>query len=261
MVCSLLSEIGVAQSEKTVYPHTVFWHKTEINSFVNDKWGYGVDWVYRRKNEMNEGSMFKAPLRNSFRPWINYQFSKTARLSLSPIGYMYTNEYVGKPEDHDRLPFEEWRSTLQFFHHTRSANGRWMHTWRYRYELRWQENPNTEEYRFFTRFRFRYRLRFLINSDNFYDNNTFYAAVSNEFGLNMGKTVVYNIFNQNRLYVGLGYRMLNALRVEVRYVDRFRTRGATGFEYDHDKGLMIGFYVDEWRALGRSSKQTVRYSE
>ncbi len=249
------------QSEKVIYPHTVFWHKTEANTMINDKFGYGIDWVLRTKNEMNEGSMFNSLLRNSFRPWITYQTSPLSRLSVSPIGHMYTQDYVGKPEDYNRLPYQEWRSTIQFLHHSKTPNGKWMHTWRYRYELRWQENPSLDNYRFFTRFRLRYRIRYVINSNDFYENNTIYAAVSNEIGLNMGKNVVLNTFNQNRLYVGLGYRFLNAARVELRYLNRLRTRGATGYEFDHDKGIMLGIYIDDWKALGKEKQQNVRFSD
>jgi hypothetical protein len=45
----------------------------------------------------------------------------------------------------------------------------------------------------------------------------------------------------------VGVRFLTAVRAEVRYVDRFRTRGATGFEFDHDKGLMVCIHVDDLR--------------
>ncbi len=250
-----------AQESKIIYPHQVFWHKTEVNEFFNENWGVGADFVYRSKNELNSGSMFDSHLRTSIRPWVNYQFNQNARLSISPLGYMYTNEYIGKEEDYLRAPYHELRTTFQFFHHLKHDNGKWMHTWRYRYELRWQEQENSDDYRFLTRFRFRYRLRYMINSNNFYENNTLYAAVSNEIGLNMGKNVTYNTFNQNRLYVGIGYRFLNAARLEVRYVDRFRTRGATGIEFDHGRGLMIGFYIDQLSGLWKTQEQGVRFSD
>ncbi len=243
-----------AQQQKVIYPHTVFWSKTEVTEIFPSGWGLGGDFVYRRKNEMNKGSMFMSPLRESFRPWIHYQFSPYARFSVSPLGYMNTNEYIGKPEDYLRLPYHELRTTFQFFHHTKQLNGRIMHTWRYRYEMRWQERAGLDEYRFFHRFRFRYRIRYIINSNDFYENNILYAAVSNEIGLNFGKNVVYNIFNQNRFYAGIGYRFLNAARVEVRYIDRIRTRGATGFEFDHGRGLMLGIYIDQLSKLGKNKK-------
>lgn len=261
LVFLLFFDEVTAQSEKTIYDHAVFWHKTEINEMFNENWGVGVDYVYRSKNQLNEGSMFQSHLRTSIRPWVHYQFNKNARFSFSPIGYMYTNEYIGKEEDFDRLPYHELRTTFQFFHHQKSASGKWMHTWRYRYELRWQEQPIQEDYRFFTRFRFRYRIRYIINGNDFYENNTWYAAVSNEIGLNMGKNVVLNTFNQNRLYVGIGYRFFDVVRAELRYVDRFRTRGATGFEFDHGRGLMLGIYVDQLSGLWNKEIQKVKFAD
>lgn len=255
------SEMSSAQNAKLIYPHKVFWSKTEVNEIFPSGWGLGADVVIRRKNELGEGSMFKSPLRESFRPWVHYQFSPVSRFSVSPLGYMRTNEYIGKPSDFDRNPYSEWRTTFQFFHHTKQANGKLMHTWRYRYELRWQDLPNQEDLRFLHRFRFRYRIRYIINGNDFYSNNTLYAAVSNEIGLNFGKNVVLNTFNQNRLYVGMGCRFANAARIELRYVDRFRTRGATGFEFDHGKGLMIGLYVDQWSNLKKHHIPQVRFSD
>jgi hypothetical protein len=249
-----------AQNAKVIYPHTVFWSKTEINEIFKNKLGLGLDFVYRRKSDLDNKNMFSLPLRESIRPWVHYQFSPYARFSLSPIGYMHTNEYIGKPQDYNRLPYHELRTTFQFYHHLKQWGGRIMHTWRYRYELRWQENPITENYRFFSRFRLRYRIRLLLNTNDFYENKVVYLAVSNEIGLNIGKSIVYNHFNQNRLYVGAGIRLFEALRIELRYVDRYRTRGATGFEYDHGKGLMIGLYVDQISALGKKgTDQSVRF--
>lgn len=250
-----------AQTGKIVYPHAAFWHKTEINQFLDERWGVGFDLVYRRKNEMNKGSMFDHHLRTSLRPWINYQITKNSRFSLSPIGYMTTTEYVGKSSDYDRLPYHEWRTTFQLFHHHKYPNPRWMHTWRYRYELRWQENPGQSDYRFLTRFRLRYRLRFVINKPDFYQNNMLYLMASNEIGLNIGKNVLYNTFNQNRLYLGAGFRFATSARVELRYIDRIRTRGSTGIEFDHDKGFMIGIYVDQLSSLFRKNEQHVRYTD
>ena len=248
-----------AQDRKVVYPHSTFWHKTEANEFFGEHWGVGLDYVYRSVDDMNEGGMFDRTLRHSIRPWLNYQMTKNARFSFSPIGYMHTNEYVGKLEDFDRPDYHELRTTFQFFHHIKYPNPKWMHTFRYRYELRWQERPSQDDYRFFTRFRLRYRIRYVINKEDFYQNNMLYAAVSNEIGLNMGKNVTYNTFNQNRLYVGMGLRFATSARVELRYVNRFRTRGATGIEFDNAQGVMLGIYIDQLSDLFKNQEEHVRY--
>jgi hypothetical protein len=249
-----------AQSRKEVFNSQSLWAKLEINDF-QDKgpWGWGLDGIIRRKNELGRGSIVQSPMRESVRPWVHYNFSPMARLSISPIGYMNTTEYVGVPEDRDRAPYHELRSTIQFFHHHKQLDGRLMHTWRYRYELRWQERPGQEDYRYSNRLRFRYRARLGLNSNDFYRNNTAYLMVSNEVNLNMGREVVFNTFNQNRLYAGVGYRFLTAARAELRYVDRFRTRGATGYQFDHDRGVMLAVYVDQLRLLGSRDIPRVRF--
>ncbi len=252
-----------ANAQKVIYPHSVFWSKFEFNQLDNNnKFGVGLDFVFRRKSGLENSNMFSERLRESVRLWGHYQFSEYARLSISPIGYMYTHEYLGKPEDLEREPNFELRSTIQFFHHTKQLQGRIMHTWRYRYELRWQEQEGSDDFRFLTRFRFRYRIRYMFNSNNFYKDKTAYLAVSNEIGLNIGKNVTYNTFNQNRLYVGVGYRFLNVIRAELRYVDRFRTRGSTGIEFDHGRGIMLGVYFDSLLGIGKSADEfKIRYTD
>lgn len=249
-----------AQDRKEIFPHQVFWSKVEINDILDGgRWGWGVDGVLRRKNEEGQGSMFDTPNRESLRPWIHYQFGRNARLSLSPLGYMNTTEYVGVPADRAREPYHELRTTMQFYHHHKQRDGRLMHTWRYRYELRWQERPGQDEYRYTNRFRIRYRARYMLNNDDFYRNHTAYLMASNEIGLNLGRDVVWNTFNQNRLYAGVGMRFATAARAELRYVDRIRTRGATGYQFDHGRGLMLAVYIDEWRRLGSKDIPQVRF--
>ncbi|HMP93341.1 MAG TPA: DUF2490 domain-containing protein [Phnomibacter sp.] len=238
----------IIPAQKQVYKHQVFWSKIEGHEFFNNSaWGIGADLVLRYRSTVGDNSPFSIRNRLGIRPWINYQPHDNFRVSLSPIGYMETNEYMAKPEDLNRPPYHEWRTTFQLFHHHYSFNKRLMHTFRHRYELRWQERPGNldDPYRFFTRYRIRYRARVMLNYKKFYDDGVVYGMISNEIGLNIGKNVVMNTFNQNRFYVGAGYRFGNALRAELRYVNRFRTRGATGFEFDLARGPMVAFYIDK----------------
>lgn len=259
LLTALIIDICGFSQGKVIYKHNSFWSKTEVNQIFNEsKWGIGFDFVYRTKNELDQGSLFTSMLRESYRPWVHYQFSQNARLSVSPVGYMRTSDYIGKPVDYQRPLYQEFRTTVQFFHHVKQAEGRVMHTWRYRYEMRWQERPLTDDYRYFNRFRLRYRVRVGLNSTDFYANRTLYASLSDEIGINFGKNVTY-IFNQNRLYIGMGYRFLTSARVELRYVNRFRSRGSTGFEYDLDRGIMLGIYIDQLSLLGTKDILKVRY--
>ncbi len=247
----LLPAALAAQPNKSVYHHQTLWTKAEVNDFTTDgEWGWGVDAILRRKNELGTGFITDAPMRESFRPWLHRQITPTARLSISPIGVMHTTEYVGKPEDRDRPSYKEFRTTMQFFHHHKQYGGKLMHTWRYRYELRWQERPDTDEYRYANRLRVMYRVRYALNSPDIYQDGTWYAMAQSEVGLNAGRAIETNFFNQHRMYLGVGRRFLNSARVEFRYVDRFRARGGAPYEFDHDHGFMVMFGIDQLRLLG-----------
>jgi hypothetical protein len=248
---ALVPAVLVAQPSRIVYDHQTLWTKVDISDFnAAGEWGWGVDGIVRRKNELGSGFIADAPMRESIRPWLHRQITPTARLSISPIGLMHTTEYVGKPEDRDRPDYKEFRTTLQFFHHHKQLGGKLMHTWRYRYELRWQERPADDSYRYFNRLRLMYRVRYALNSPDIYQDGTYYAMAQSEIGLNTGRAVETNFFNQHRMYVGVGRRVLNSARVEVRYVDRFRSRGGAPYEFDHDRGLMLMFGIDQLRLLG-----------
>lgn len=249
--CLSLAATVDAQDRKTIYNHETLWTKVDINDFdVENRWGWGVDGIVRRKNEFGRGFIADEPLRESIRPWLHYQVTPTARLSISPLGLMHTTEYVGKAEDLLRPSTRELRTTMQFFHHHKELGGKLMFTWRYRYELRWQERPDEDSYRYANRLRLMFRTRYALNSSDIYTDGTYYLMAQNEIGINMGRQVTNNVFNQNRLYLGLGRRVLNSARVELRYVDRFRSRGGQPYEFDQDRGLMLMFGVDQLRLLG-----------
>lgn len=254
MVCIFLFVLPFTKSaqnngdNRTIHKHAVFWHKAEVTEIFPSQWGLGADFVYRRKSTLDSRNPFETHMRTSIRPWVHYQFSPYARLSLSPVGYMLTDDYVAVPEDLLRDGYHEYRSTLQFFHHLKQLDGRIIHTWRYRYEVRFQSQEDGN-YRYFNRFRFRYRIRYLINSSDFYTNGVVFAAFNNELGVNFGKEVPYP-FNQNRTYLGVGYRFLNAARIEMRYVRRFRARGSVGNTFDLSNGVMIAINIDQISNLG-----------
>lgn len=252
VLCCLALPLALgAQDRKTIYRHHTLWTKVDVSDFdPTNQWGWGVDGIIRRKNELGSGSIVDAPMRESLRPWLHYQITPTARLSVSPLGLMRTTDYVGKPEDLDRPSTLEWRSTMQFFHHHKQLSGRLMHTWRYRYELRWQERADADTYRYSNRLRVMYRTRYALNSSDIYQDGTVYLMAQNEIGINMGRNVTTNVFNQNRLYLGVGRRVLNSARVELRYVDRFRARRGEPYEFDLDRGVMLMFGVDQLKLLG-----------
>lgn len=112
----------------------------------------------------------------------------------------YTND--SKTQSIEHRPFQQIIA--------RQESGRMQILHRYRLEERILE----EDFRL--RFRYLLLLNFPINSPTITDK-TIYAAASNEFMLNADAPV----FDQDRLYGGIGYCFKKSLRLELGYMQQF----------------------------------------
>lgn len=61
---------------------------------------------------------------------------------------------------------------------------------------------------------------FFPSQANHSTKKNFMVALQNEIFINFGKEVRYNIFDQNRLYAGLGYHMGKPGRIEVGFMSQ-----------------------------------------
>ena len=255
------SSLCAQPSRKEYNNHTVLWNKIELTEIFNSKtWGVGFDVIHRRGSALTPLNPVERGLRTSARPWLHFQLGTQARFSFSPLSYHHTQSYVASDADLEVPNTYELRSSASFFHHMSLMQGRLMHTWRYRLEFRNRSLVGEQDFTSFFRLRLRYRFRYMLNAPDFYTQGVLYTANSVELGLNMGRPVVYNTFNQNRIYLGLGYRFLNSARIELRYVDRLRSR-ASGYQFDRARGLMISLTIDQLTYLGRRYTQPIKYAD
>lgn len=80
---------------------------------------------------------------------------------------------------------------------------------------------------------FFWRFRYRIQGDyNFWKNEKQYlkAIVYDELMINAGKEIIYNTFDQNRIYAGLQYGINSSLALEMGYLNSFQQR-LTGIGY------------------------------
>lgn len=246
-----------AQVEKVTFPHQSFWSKFEGTEIFSNNFGVGADIIYRSNNTLNQGSIFDSWHRFSIRPWLHYQFDRNLRVSLSPIAYFGTQEYFAQESDFDREPYRELRTTFQVLHHHKMMGERFTHTFRHWFEVRYR-NPFEDESFTFTRYRLRYRLRYLINRDYYSEKGVLYTYATNEVMVNYGQNIVYNMFSQNRVQVAIGYRIHNSTRIELRYMNRYRSR-PTGFEYDNTQAIFLGIFVDQVSKLFKEDVRPVKF--
>lgn len=111
---------------------------------------------------------------------------------------------------------------------------------RFRFEARFPHKTNAnrtalEDSYSFSNFRFRYQIRTLIpllKSKS--EKNMLALVLADEIMFNFGRNIIFNVFDQNRFFGGLGSQLKENLFLEVGYMNWFQQR-STGMDfYDRD---------------------------
>jgi hypothetical protein len=144
------------------------------------------------------------------RTGIGYNLTENNNNLLIGYGYILGQSYVNGSDEKTNV--NEHRIFQQFI--TRQSIDRVKLQHRYRFEQRWIE----ENFRM--RFRYFLSLNIPLNQKEMMDQ-TFYLSACNEIFLNTGK----NIFDRNRLYGGLGYKLNKNIRFELGYMNQFMNNG------------------------------------
>lgn len=161
---------------------------------INDKWNWHHEVQFRNFNMIGDTEQLL------IRTGIGYNL--TERNNNVHLGYafIYNEPYIGDTDD--KRNFTEHRIYQQFI--TRQSFSRFNIQHRYRFEQRFFSDD------------FRMRLRYFLavnvalNQTKMQDN-TLYFSTYNEVFINTEN----NLFDRNRLFGGLGYRMNNNLRTEL----------------------------------------------
>ncbi len=180
------------------------WYLYFGNKKINSKWNWHHEVQYRNYNIA--GDLEQLLLRTGF----GYNLSENNNNLLLGYGYILSENYL--PGSDDKISINEHRIYQQFISRQRFGRVGFQH--RYRFEQRWVE----EDFRM----RFRYFLSMTVAlSKPSMSDGTFYLSSYNEIFLNTENT----IFDRNRLYGGLGYRLNSTLRFELGYMNQFFSEG------------------------------------
>ncbi|SEJ55495.1 Protein of unknown function [Cyclobacterium xiamenense] len=166
---------------------------------ISEKWNWHHEVQYRNFNAIGDTEQLL------LRTGIGYNLSENNNNLLLGYGFIYSEPYIGDTDD--KTQFNEHRIYQQFI--TRQTSGRVAFQHRYRFEQRFFEDD--------TRLRLRYFLGITValNHNQLVDN-TVYLSAYNELFVNTEQTV----FDRNRLYGGVGYRISKNVRTEIGYMNQ-----------------------------------------
>jgi hypothetical protein len=195
-------------------------------------WGLHTEFQYRRTQGLQD------PQQYFYRAGLNYHATEQLVVTGGYV-YLLSLPYGDFPEvgrSHERRAFV--RAELE------NSYGRLTLTHRYTQDLRWLRGPQEVAYAFQNRSRYRLQLQFPLTGPKV-EAGTLYALASDEIFISYGRNVAANVFNQNRLYGGLGYQITEALGVETSYLHQtVQHDDGVVFEQNHTLQVSLNFNPD-----------------
>tara|TARA_R110002012_G_scaffold322083_1_gene554895 strand:- start:74431 stop:75051 length:621 start_codon:yes stop_codon:yes gene_type:complete len=165
---------------------------------VNERWNIHSEVQYRNYNAV--GNLEQLLLRTG----IGYTFNENKSNFLLGYGYILSENYISDTDN--KVSVNEHRIFQQFI--SKQSIGMVSLNHRYRFEQRFIEDD------------FKLRFRYFLSMNVAFskkETNKFYFSAYNEIFLNTESA----IFDRNRLYGGLGFKVNKNIKVEAGYMNQF----------------------------------------
>lgn len=206
------------QSVKNITHQNILWY-VYINTLeLNEKWQFLTDIQERHFIEPFAQHQFL------FRTQANYKLGAEWK---SSVGMCLFYQSPNEPISTSQLIVPELRPHIEF---TNRQKLKWaVLSHRYRVEARYFHNTMNDKLvkgYTFGNFRFRYQIGLSIPVLKQTETNTELLSLKlqDEILLNAGKKILRNVFDQNRYYIGLNYRLFKNLNIEIGYLNWFQER-------------------------------------
>jgi len=202
-------------AQKNIETQNLLWTRYLLKFKVSEKWTPFFD---------VEERLYMFPFRqHHFIPSLgaNYKLDKSFSLTAS---MMYFEMVLPQdPYSEDRFIYQELRPqvALNFKH---SIDQHWSFLSRFKLEWRYKNRPDEMKYTF-SNYRIRMRMGIKYKLNDKWD-----AKILEEIHFNIGKKVLRNVFDQNRLSAGLNYNINTNFSLETGYLYWFQQR-STGIDF------------------------------
>ena len=222
----------VAQEKRTAHVQQT-WAAYFNQTRFSDRWGAWLDLHLRTKedfvNDLSTGIV---------RGGITYYANDRLRLTA---GYAFVNFFPA--DDHSEISRPEHRPWQQVAWNTASPKARLGNSIRLEQRFR-RKIKDADELA--DGYLFNYRVRYntmltLPLSKKAFAPNTLSVNLNNEVHINFGKQVVYNYFDQNRLFAGFAYHVNSTDYLQFGYMNLFQQL-ASGNNYRMTHAARVYFY-------------------
>jgi Protein of unknown function (DUF2490) len=223
-----LSIGSFAQRTKEVQNQNHFWWSINSTVKVYKQWSIVGDLHIRRTNYLKNNNFYYTRIGAA------YAINKNLSVSLAG-GHMWLANKTAVTE----LFVNENRLVEQV--QLVQPLGKIQLSQRLRVEQRWIQkvinNELSDEYRYSTRYRYQLALNIPVSSNKYIPT----IAMSDELMLQTGKDIVYNNFDQNRLFAGIKQQITPSLAFDFGYMHVYQQR-LSGYQYNRNHTIRLFFH-------------------
>lgn len=235
-----LSTARPLAAQRTAYTNFNSWYIFGADVSLNARWSVLLDLQDRRSGPIKESQAF------FIRPSLSYSLSPNVKLGF---GVSRTASYpYGKIPIAYTIP--EWRTFEQIT--IAHSTGPLAFAHRYRLEQRWRgfRGADTSDHHvdhWVRLSRFRYQVKAILPLPGpTVDVHEKYLTAYDELFIGFGSNVQYNVFDQNRATIGLGWRFADRWRTEIGFLEQLLLK-PNGRDLEKNHTLTLGLYYTRVR--------------
>lgn len=211
-----------------------FWTSINTTLKTGARWGIVADAHIRRNNFIKDPSFY------FIRAGAQYQVLPNFSLTLG-YGHMWIAP--------SRSDWQNFSDENRIYQQAVLVNkvGKIPLVSRIRNEQRWQQIIENDKPS--GRWRFTNRVRYLLSATIPVSSNPWVPKIvlSNELLVHFGKPVLYNAFDQNRIFVGIKQQISKDLSFDFGYMNVYQQK-FTGYQYDMNHTTRLFFYYNpQWK--------------
>lgn len=218
----------LAQRTREVQVQNHFWWSMNTNAKITNRWSLIADFHLRRTNFLANNNFY------FLRLGAGYSFNENLSIAAG-AGHMWLANRNGATE-----LFSNENRIYQQIQLNKNLDKIAAST-RLRIEERWQQKvinfELTDAYRFSTRFRYQFALTIPVSKNKYVPA----IALADEVMLQIGKEIIYNSFDQNRIFAGIKQQITPTLSFDFGYMLVYQQK-TSGYQYSRNNTIRWYFY-------------------
>jgi hypothetical protein len=208
-----LPSLGFAQAtDKEIHNREQLWLGYFNQTRLSNRWGLWLEVQYRMTDNFVE-----RPFQLLLRPGVTFFIKDNLRANA---GYAFVNQYPAEGFETSRPENRFWQQIWWNQKYSSFSTLQWV-----RFEQRFVRKIANDElqdgYNFSYRLRYNFSFFIPLKGKELVAHVPF-AVIANELFLNFGEKIVYNTFDQNRFFAGIGYMLTPHLNAQLGYLHVFQ---------------------------------------